>query len=684
MVGRLFYIQVVDGKDLRELSQKYQIKSFTQKASRGNILSDNGTLMSGSIPHYTIIMDTYDTKIRNKDVFYGGVDSLAYCLSKLFKDKSAKAYSRELRKARRGKTVNGKWKPNRYYTIKRNVNYKQLKAIKNFPLFRLGKYKGGLIVKPNKSRIRPYDNLAYRTIGYQRDSLFVGLEGAFNEYLKGIDGSIVKQRIGHGDWKDIPEKGYEEVKQGADIYTTIDINVQDVAEEALYHALIREKAYEGCAVLMEVKTGYIKAIANLRWNEKKQDYYESYNMAIGKRVEPGSTFKLASMLVALEDEKISLEDRVNIGKGSKRYYTSVMRDAHFDGNSDISVRTAFEKSSNVGISDIIVEHYKDNPKSFVEGLKKVGLQSSLGVDIEGEPSPYIPDPDDKAHWYGTSLPWMSIGYGLSFTPLQILNFYNTIANDGRMMKPQFVSKVVSSGEVVQEFPPIVLNDQICSMRTIDSLKSLLEGVVDRGTGRRMASKFYDVAGKTGTAQIASNGKYNKTNYNASFVGYFPADNPRYTCIVLIESPMAGRYYGSVVAGPVFKGIADKVYATDIDFNENPPKMDEVTLPYKNGVNLKDVECIFEHAGVEIAQESSNSEYVYMKESKGQALLQTRRFMNDIMPNLKGMGVRDAVFLLQKAGLNVDISGKGDVIYQSIKAGTRVKKGQQVKLKLSMT
>ncbi|MFA8450829.1 MAG: penicillin-binding protein [Bacteroidales bacterium] len=672
IVFRILFVQVTEGDTLRAKAKECQVKTFSLEASRGNILASDGTLMSVSVPRYNIFVDLFCPK---KKLYKKKRDSLALCLSQLYSNRSKSYFLRMFRRALADS--------NRYLVLKKNVSYMEMKKIKSFPILRKGKYKGGLIVKKKNSRIRPYQNLALRTIGYYRqDTIAVGIEGAFSKYLRGVNGAVIKRKIGHGDWMEVSDDPLREAKNGMDVQTTIDVNVQDVAEETLYDQLYKEKAYEGCAILMEVKTGFIKAIANLRWDPKLEDYRESYNMAIGERIEPGSTFKLASIIVALEDGKVDMNQVVDIENGKTTFFKHKMRDSHFGGEREITLRTAFEKSSNVGISKVINHSYKDEPEAFIEGLEKLGLTEPLGINLLGEPKPDIPGPDDKKRWSGLSLPWMSIGYGLSLTPLQMLSLYNAVANDGKLMKPQFVQKILHNGEVVESYEPVVLRDRICSSETLDTVRSLLEGVVLRGTGRNLASPFYSIAGKTGTAQIAKGGKYNKVNYNASFVGYFPANNPRYSCIVVVANPSAGRIYGSSVAGPVFKGMADKIYALDIDFNESPQHVDDMHIPYKNGACITDLKEVFLASGVDIDTSSCNTNYVYLKGKENKALFLPRVIKDGIMPNLIGMGARDAVYILRKNGLIVEVEGKGDISYQSVLPGKRIKKGQNVKLKLS--
>ncbi len=434
------------------------------------------------------------------------------------------------------------------------------------PIFKEGRYKGGMIAEVESKRELPHESLASRTIGNLNKGAsgnVVGLEGAYDTELTGVNGSILKQRLTGGAWMPVHDENYIEPRDGNDIITTIDIELQDVAESALFSQLSRHGAHHGTAILMEVKTGDIKAISNLRI-EDDGDYHESYNYAVGESTEPGSTFKLPAFMVALEDGVISLEDSISTGDGTVRYYDKTIRDSHRGGYGTITARTVFENSSNVGTAMIINENYKGRPGDFVDRLYSMGLNDKVGIEIKGEGSPLIRYPGDK-YWSGISLPMMSHGYEVQQTPLQILTFYNAVANDGRMMKPRLVKEIRYHGQQVEEFSPRVLKSSICSKATIEKAHELLEGVVERGTATNLRNDTYKIAGKTGTAQIA-NDKYGykqdgRVSYQASFVGYFPADNPVYSCIVVVNAPTNSIYYGNLVAGPVFKEIADKVYSS---------------------------------------------------------------------------------------------------------------------------
>ena len=470
IIGKVAYIQYAEGADLVQKAQKQELAYFTIDAVRGNIYSDNGSLLATSVPIFDIRIDIASPLI-SEELFNQKVDSLAYRFALLFGDRTREAYKRSLVSARK--------KGNRYHLIKRHVTYAQLKDIRTFPILNRGKYKGGLITIPKTIRKMPFGILAKRTIGYEKEDedLFVGLEGAYADILRGTNGKQLKRKLSYGDWKPVYDENQVEPQNGKDIVTTIDINIQDVAEYALMKNLIKHEAYEGCAVLMEVATGHIKAIVNLRYNKKHGKYEEMYNYAIGEPVEPGSTFKLASMLALLEDDKVNLNDTIDVGDGWMMFYDQTMQDVKKIRNGRITIREAFEKSSNVGISMIVNEAYKNDPQKFVDQLYALRLHDSLGIEIKGEKPPVFIDPKNKQHWSGTTLPWMSIGYSIMLTPLQTLTLYNAVANNGRMVKPMFVKEIQQSGQTIERFSTEVRNRKICSNETLDSLRSLLEGVV---------------------------------------------------------------------------------------------------------------------------------------------------------------------------------------------------------------
>lgn len=678
IIGKVIYIQTVEGKQLLEESQVNELKYFTREATRGNIFASDGSLMATSVPIFDIRMDV-DSDLIPDDLFNEKVDSLALCLSKLFKHKSKYQYKKDLQNARK--------KHNRYYLLKRNITYDELKKVKQFPILRRGKYLGGLIIVPDTRREMPFKKLARRTIGFENkdENLYVGLEGAYSDVLRGTDGKRLMRKVNNGDWIPVNDRNEIKLQNGKDVLTCIDIDIQDVAEEALHQHLIDHGAHHGCAVLMEVKTGKIKAIANLKYDSTSKEYYELYNYAIGERIEPGSTFKLASLLALLEDKKIKLTDTVSTNDGWTMYYGQTMRDVHKIDDGLITAREAFEQSSNVGVSKLVYRSYKDNPRQFTDHLFKIGLNKPLGIEIAGEGVPKIKNPGDN-DWYGTSLPWISIGYETSLTPLQILTFYNAIANNGTMVKPLFVEEIRQAENTIEKTDIEILNNSICSEQTVDTLQNLLEGVVERGTAKRLKHSVYKIAGKTGTAQIANkNQGYDKNNYNASFVGYFPADNPKYSCIVVVNRPTKGYYYGSSVAAPVFKDIADKVYATQLDIPMlHQEEETHSEYPVFLAGSSKDLKQIIQECGISADTSEITSEWGVLMPDEDKVKLLNRLIKEGQVPNVKGMNASDAVFLLEQLGLKTKIVGRGIVKSQSIDPGKLLNKGDLIVLKLSTT
>lgn len=674
IVAKVFYIQVVEGDKWREQAKKLTIRYEKIEAIRGNILASDGSLMAASIPVFDLRMDAGNTHY-NDDFFYENVDSLAYALSNLFQDKSRLEYKQLLVKARKNN--------NRYLLLKRNITYVHLKKVRKFPIFRLGKFKGGIIAEARNRRELPFRWLAFRTIGWDKEGNEndIGLEGAYSKILEGESGRRLMQRIGNGAYRPLNEESEIEPQNGHDILTSIDINIQDVAEDALMKQLIANEADHGCAVLMEVETGFIVAIANLGKNAKGE-YEEKYNYAIGESSEPGSTFKLASLISALDEGLVKLTDTVDTQGGAVRYANRIMKDSHEGGYGRITVQRAFEMSSNVGISKVVYKAYHDKPQQFIDKLYSMRLNQKLGLDIPGEGAPSIKDTKDR-YWSKVSLPWMSVGYEVAITPLQTLAFYNAIANNGRMVKPQFIKEIHQTGKTVQKFEPVILIESIVkNPETLPLIRKMLEGVVEKGTATNLKNPVYKIAGKTGTAQIAQkNAGYNKSNYKASFVGYFPADNPKYSCIVVINNPRKGVYYGGSIAGPVFKEIADKVYATRLDQKIKTNDSLPGNLPLFASGYCKDLETIFKEINVHWKGDFNQYEFATLSSSDSTRKVQPRESAEMQIPDVTGMGARDAVYLLETAGLKVQIRGKGQVKRQSLPPGSKAKRGSNCIIEL---
>lgn len=677
IIGRIAFIQFIEGSKWKTKAENLTTKLVNIEAVRGNIFATDGSLLATSVPIYEIRFDPNADAISD-EYFNQNVDSLAYSLSTLLNDKSTRAWKQALINARNGGS--------RYFLVKRNASYNELKAMRDFPIFRKGRFKGGFIYLQQNKRQKPFQVLAARTIGYDIDGIKpVGLEGAYKEVLRGKEGKRLMQKIAGGVWMPLSDENEVDPEDGKDLITTIDLNIQDVAENALLTQLKRQDADHGCVVLMEVQTGEIKAIANLSRNENG-NYYENYNYAIGESTEPGSTFKLASYMVALEDGYIDIHDSIETGQGVFEFYDTKMYDSHKEGFGKITVKRAFEVSSNIAIAKIINQHYGKNPQKFIDGLYSMNLNKPLGIEIFGEGKPYIKSVSEDS-WSGISLPWISHGYELSQTPLQILTFYNAVANNGKMIKPKFVREIRHRGKVIKSFDTEVINPGICSQSTIQKVREMLEGVVQEGTATNLKNANYKIAGKTGTAQIA-NEKYgyrydSKVSYQASFCGYFPAENPKYSCIVVVNAPSRNVYYGNLVAGPIFKEIADKVYATSIEIHKDLDETQYAKLkPASKSGYKSDLETVFASLEIPANGKTDGSDWINTYAQADEVKLKAFQPSEEYIPDVRGMDAQDAIYILENLGVQVIISGRGAVRTQSVKPGTNSKAVKQIVLELS--
>ncbi len=682
LIVQILVLQYVQRGKWSAMSEKYVFKTAEMPANRGDILACDGRLLASSVPYYSIYMDTRSSGMT-AETWSGGISGLSEGLSRLIGVRSSGGWRSVITEARR--------RGDRYFLIHKKVDYATLKKLRELPIFREGQYKGGLVTQPESKRILPHNELAARTIGYLNQSTEgtqVGLEGSFNKDLAGKNGLVVKQRLTGGDWIIVNDGESVESKDGNDIVTTIDVELQDVASSALETQLRKHNAHHGCAVLMEVETGDIKAIANL---ESRGDgsFHETYNYAIAESTEPGSTFKLASLMAAIEDGVIDTGDIVDTGDGKVKFYNKIIRDTKEDGYGKITVKQVFEKSSNVGTSIIINEHYKNNPKDFVNRLYAMKLNQQLDLQIKGEGEPLIRYPGDK-YWSGLSLPMMSHGYEVQMTPLQILTFYNAVANDGKMMRPRFVTSILRNGSVIKNFGSEVIINSIASRNTIRKAKDMMEGVVEHGTATNLKNSNYKIAGKTGTAQIALNNRgYRqgaRMSYQASFVGYFPAENPLYSCIVVVNAPSNGVYYGNIVAGSVFKEISDKVFATrffrDYRAESKEDKDKKPSAPEAGNGLRSDINEVLGELDVRY-KKTSKEDWVATRESGDTIRLVGVSLKEGLVPDVRGMSLRDAVYLLENSGLRVRYSGKGRVLRQSPEHGARVYEGSVVSLDMNM-
>ena len=632
---KLNNIQWVEGPYYRKLAKERTVKNFTIPANKGNVYSADGSLLATSIPEYSIY---FDAVAPSSELFKENIQALSDSLSVMF-GKSSGHYQAKLQKARANKS--------RYLFIAKKLSYTEQMRIKSFPLFNKGANKGGLIIEQKIVREHPIGLVAKRTIGYERSNEDgKGLEYAFRDYLNGKNGHRMMQKIAKNQWKPINDVNEKEPVDGYDIISTIDVYIQDIAHHALLKQLEYYTADHGCVVVMETKTGHIKAISNLGRAEDGS-YYETQNYAITESHEPGSTFKLIDLIALLDDKKVDTSTVYDSRGGVVEYYGKKVKDSKLGGYGKISVGKAFEVSSNTVLVQAVVDHYKNNPKQFVDRINSYGLNKPLDLPIKGEGKPYIPQPGTTG-WYGTTLPWMAFGYGLSVTPLQTLTLYNAVANNGVMVKPIFVSEIKEWNKIIKKFDTQVINPKICSQEALKKVHKVLENVVEKGTGSKLYSKDFSMAGKTGTAQVNYKDKSNMY-YASSFVGYFPANQPKYSCIVVVHKPnVTAGYYGADVAGPVFKRIAQKIFTDS---------------PSMNLVKNIDAKVV--------AQEKSYAEYYKKVEKEEQ-----------IVPNVKGMEGMDAVALLENLGLKVKVIGVGKVKKQSLTSGQAFNKNQIIIIELS--
>lgn len=661
---KIAVVQVKEGEKWRAKAEQVNFQYREVPATRGNIYAADGSLLATSLPFYRVAIDPTMAKDAK---FKSGIDSLARKLSGFYKDKSATAYKRMIQDARGDKK--------RYLILNRKqIGYQDMQKMTAWPIFREGRLGGGVIFEKVEKRYRPFNSLASRTVGnVNEEDQGAGIEYSFNNYLKGKDGKALFQRLAGGSWKPVFDAEDIKPENGYDVFTTLDVNIQDVAETALRRQLTDREAAFGSVIVMEVKTGHIKAMANLQRNKNGIGYSESYNYAVGDigSTEPGSTFKLVSMLALLEENKVSLNEKIETGNGAHRFYNQTMYDAKNGGFGTITIREAFEKSSNVAISKLVDMHFGSSPSKFMAYMDKAGLAEPFDLQLAGEGKPFFKKPGTKT-WYGTSLPWISIGYESKLNPIHTLAFYNAVANNGTMMKPLFVKAVGRGNTLVETYEPQVLRKQIASEKTVKQLQELLEGVVLRGTARNILNENYPIAGKTGTAQKIVNGRYTETYYT-SFAGYFPADRPKYSMIVVIDSPNGFAAYGGDVSAPVFKEIADRIYALDMELN--PVDQSKIFLaenqqskmPYINAGKGEELQGIFEELGIK-AKSPSAEDWIKPSLVAEKFDLKINDTEKPVVPDVSGMPLRDALFILENKGLKVNYSGKGRVKEQSLNPG----------------
>lgn len=669
---KIMYLQWGLGDYYEERKKRDRVYERTVLADRGSILADDGSVLATTLPFFRIAIDATQLDDKNFHSFPDSLKALSTAMAQQFGEEdeelTAEHFEKIILDARRNRDRHTYLLPYR-----RLLTINELKRVKAMPIFQQGRFKGGLIVeKVNNSRFYPLENLAKITLGRMHNDTMGsrGIEFSFNQHLRGRDGRMLVQRVSGG--VEVPlNYVYEvEAQDGLDIKTTLNVNIQDVTDAALRRTVLKNKAKRGVAIVMEVATGEIKAIAN---------YPESYNLGVATQLEMGSTFKMASALALIESSGISLKDTVDVGNGTLAYSDRTMRDEYISGK--ITFQEAMERSSNVGISKLVTAHYKLNPRKYYEQLDQLGITRRVGFQLQGEPSPRLIRPGSK-DYNSTTLPWLSIGYNALFTPLQMLTFYNGLANKGKMLQPILVKEIRDKTRVVQSYEAKVLNEKMCSDETLQKLHTMMEGVVRRGTAKKLKQSSVRIAGKTGTARKLKHGAYLKT-YVASFAGYFPADNPRYSCIVLIDEPQENEYYGGDVAAPVVLEIAENLLSTSLKRQEWGSFI--MTLPSRHkpvsrAVNKRDANLVYQTLGIETVYNPS-SEYVRtMSSKKGVALLAYKTSSRKV-PDVRGMGTKDALALLENQGLQVALRGHGRVYKQSLTPGARVLRNQVIVLDL---
>lgn len=643
---------------------------------RGDIYSSDGKLLVTSIAFFEAGIDPNCDAITQK-IFDENIDSLSICLSEILPTKTKEQYRSEIIKARDSGS--------RYYRFAYNINYTNFKKLSKCPILRKGKIKGGFVYQKTYQRKKLFGNLASRTLGTQETDRAkgVGLEDAFNNELKGIEGHTVKERLAGNLWMPIEDAQYIEPKDGYDLITTINIELQDVVETALERQLLKHDAEFGTAVLMEVKTGKVIAIANLKKSPKGY-YYEDTNYAVGYAADPGSTFKLASVIIALEDGYVNPEDSLKTGKGVISYFGKKMKDTHTGGYGTITLQRAFELSSNVGISMIINKYYKHQPEKYIKGLEKLHLTEPLGVIIRGEAKPVVNRPKEKG-WSGLSLTQMSIGYELQITPLQILTLYNAIANNGKMLRPIFNEALAYRGNIIKYYEPEVIDQNICSKQTLENVQKMLIGVVENGTAKNIKNENYTIAGKTGTAQMLYGKDSVKLKYHASFVGYFPAEDPEYSCIISIYMPKINGFYGGTVSAPAFKEIADKIYSKNPKYHGAAANFKASnSIPTAKKGSKNDTEIVYKWLKFDTDLSDVNqTNWIVTNYDNNIVKFNPVNYSDKLhVPNVINMGLKDAVAILEPYGLAVKTSGRGRIFKQEPAPSSSFRKGDIIKLYLT--
>jgi cell division protein FtsI (penicillin-binding protein 3) len=683
IVVKIFMIQTMDTAKWEKIAKDLRTNTSEILAKRGNVCADDGSILATSIPYYELRLDLAAPQVKR--VFEEHADEFSLEIAEFFGISKSRFKQQLVKEFAKG---------NRWFLISpRKVNHNQLQKFKHLKMMSRAYFGSGLIIEGESERVMPHGDMASRTLGTLNKGAYggihgnigySGIEGIMESYLAGENGLALKRNFS-GHWVNVP---IVEPKDGKDVITTINVNLQDFAQHALMQQMEKSQAEWGTAVVMEVKTGEVKAIANLG-RRADGTYAETYNFALGHAgcSEPGSTFKLISMMAAMEDGYVDTADVFDTGIGKWEYRGQTIYDSDYGhgGRGPISMKRIFELSSNVGVARIITKFYEGREKEFMNRINNFGLNKSLGLGFAGEGVPYVKYPGDK-DWWGPTLAWISYGYELKLTPMQTLTFYNAIANDGKMVKPSFIKEVRENGILVKKFEPEVINPAVCSKETLQKAKALLEGVCIKGTGRSLRNPYFPIAGKTGTAQVAFRNegylKEGRKNYQASFVGYFPADNPKYSAIVVIVGPK-GSYYGGSVAGPVFKEVVGRTYAAFLEYRsdtvEKVIKTPRIKMAFRD-----ETEKVISDLHLPINTQQAKGDLIRVDVQKDQPQVTGMVLEDGVVPDVTGMGGSDALYLLESSGLKVSMTGVGKVRKQSISAGEKIEKGKAIRLELSNT
>ncbi len=670
IVYQIVNVQYVQGEHWNAVDDSLHVKYQTIPAVRGSIYSEDGSLLATSVPIYKISLDFGVIHEFHKDSFGSYKNILATRLANTLQNRTSDEYLTVLEEGYRLRK--------RYVTIIRNASFLQSKEIMSWPIFSAGRYKGGIVLEEKNIRKKPYYELMARTIGYINENhKGAGIEASFDEILTGADGKMVVRKV-PGGYRPLENDMKISATNGKDIFTTVDIGLQDLVNEELSKGILDNGAAYGTAVLLEVKTGKIKAIANI--NNTTDGLREYFNHAIGTGYEPGSTIKLVSALAALENNDVELDDSIDVHYGSYKFFKNdSIEDSGHTRVRKMTYQQVFENSSNVGISITAFKGFKKDPVEFIKYFEELKLTEPLETGIKGEVIPSILRPT-RPGWSGMAVPSMSIGYSVSMSPLHIAMLYNAVANDGVMMRPYLIAGIGSLGQLDEHYEPLVYNSKICKQSTLDDLRTMLEGVVQNGTAKALKDLPFRVAGKTGTSRISDNSEGYTNEYHSSFAGYFPADNPKYTLVVMISRPSKGRIYGSQVALPVFKEIASKIYANAV--HARVPYSDTTALPNVLGGKYSDVKKVCKKLNLDYDVDARNQELVVLKSGEGELVGKRIDFQKNVMPDVKGLGLSKCLFLFENKGYKVRQRGIGKVVEQSPLPGTVLTPGRTIYLRLS--